>query len=93
MNPSRADRIAALLAELAGLMAEQPQTELPQPRQLPAPVLLTVEEAAEQLRIGRTQAFHLIKTNQIQSVKIGNSRRIPAAAIDDYLNSLFGEAA
>ena len=41
-------------------------------------VLLTVEEAAARLNLGRTSVFGLIKRGEIESVRIGRSRRIPA---------------
>lgn len=51
-------------------------------------VLLTVEEAAVRLRIGRTTAFALVSSGAIESVTIGRSRRIPVEAIDAYVASL-----
>ncbi|NES28957.1 helix-turn-helix domain-containing protein [Micromonospora terminaliae] len=53
--------------------------------------MLTVEEAAQQLRIGRTQMFALIKSQQVSSVKIGRSRRVPRAALDTYVEQLGDE--
>ncbi|NED34824.1 helix-turn-helix domain-containing protein [Streptomyces sp. SID8499] len=51
----------------------------------PAPVLLTVEEAARCLRIGRTTCFALIRTGELESLTIGGLRRIPADAPAAYL--------
>ena len=53
-------------------------------------LLLTVEEAAEQLGIGRTLAYALVKDGEIESVRIGRLRRIPAAALGRYLDRLTG---
>ncbi|MEV0723934.1 excisionase family DNA-binding protein [Micromonospora purpureochromogenes] len=50
--------------------------------------MLTVEEAAQQLRIGRTQMFALMSSGAVNSVKIGRSRRIPRAALDAYVSQL-----
>lgn len=50
--------------------------------------MLTVEEAAQQLRIGRTQMFALISSGNVNSVKIGRSRRVPRAALDAYVARL-----
>jgi excisionase family DNA binding protein len=47
-------------------------------------VLLTVEEVAEALHIGRTRVFSLIASKEITSVKIGNLRRIPVDAVREY---------
>ncbi|ONH23557.1 helix-turn-helix domain-containing protein [Pseudofrankia asymbiotica] len=55
----------------------------------PAPkVLLTVEEAAERLGIGRTTAFALIRTGALRSVRIGRLRRIRTTDLDSYAASL-----
>jgi excisionase family DNA binding protein len=54
-------------------------------------VVYTVEEAAQVLKISRWKVFDLIRTNQLRSVKIGGSRRIPHTAIEDYLTHLMAE--
>jgi excisionase family DNA binding protein len=54
-------------------------------------VMLTPEEAAESLRVSRTVVFTLIKSGTLRSVRIGNSRRIPTAALADYAESLSKE--
>ncbi|MEV0636880.1 excisionase family DNA-binding protein [Streptomyces sp. NPDC050619] len=51
----------------------------------PAPVLLTVEEAAVCLRIGRTTCFALIRTGELESLMVGGLRRVPADAPAAYL--------
>lgn len=85
---SRADEIASLLCRLGELLAtveSPPNTKTPEkPRDLPERVLLTVEEAAERLGIGRTTAFALVKSGEIASVQIGRLRRVPADAIREY---------
>ncbi|MFD4524069.1 excisionase family DNA-binding protein [Streptomyces sp. NPDC058470] len=48
-------------------------------------VLLTVEEAARRLRIGRTTCFALIRTGELESIDIGRLRRVPADAPAEYL--------
>ncbi|MEV0602180.1 helix-turn-helix domain-containing protein [Streptomyces sp. NPDC050315] len=47
-------------------------------------VLLTVEEAARRLSIGRTLCYSLIRTGELESVPVGRLRRVPVAALDDY---------
>ncbi|MFF2792159.1 excisionase family DNA-binding protein [Streptomyces sp. NPDC058049] len=54
----------------------------------PTLVLLTVEEAARRLSIGRTTCFHLIGSGQLESVPIGRLRRVPAEAVHDFLARL-----
>ncbi|MGW0610240.1 helix-turn-helix domain-containing protein [Streptomyces sp. NPDC002788] len=51
----------------------------------PAPVVLTVEEAARCLRIGRTTCFALIRAGELESLMIGGLRRVPADAPAAYL--------
>ncbi|MCW8122102.1 MULTISPECIES: helix-turn-helix domain-containing protein [Streptomyces] len=51
----------------------------------PIPVLLTVEEAARCLRIGRTTCYALIRTGELESLTIGGLRRVPADAPAAYL--------
>ncbi|WP_030717877.1 excisionase family DNA-binding protein [Streptomyces sp. NRRL F-2580] len=54
----------------------------------PTLVLLTVEEAARRLSIGRTTCFRLIGSGQLESVPIGHLRRVPAEAVHDFLARL-----
>ncbi len=51
-------------------------------------LLLTVEQAADQLGIGRTLMYALVKDGEIESVHIGRLRRIPADALLGYLERL-----
>jgi excisionase family DNA binding protein len=55
------------------------------------PLLLTVEEAAEALTISRWKVFDLIRSRELRSVKIGGLRRVPQAAIDEYIARLLTE--
>jgi len=48
-------------------------------------VLLTVEEAARRLRIGRTVCYRLISSGQLESIRIGNLRRVPADAPSKFV--------
>lgn len=51
-------------------------------------VVLTIEEAARHLGIGRTLMYSLVMTGQIKSVTIGRLRRVPTAALHDYIANL-----
>jgi excisionase family DNA binding protein len=55
------------------------------------PRLLRVEEAAQLLGIGRSLAYHLIRTGRLRSIKIGSRRLIPLAAIDEAISALLEE--
>ncbi len=52
------------------------------------PVLITVEEMAARLSIGRTVAWELVRKRTIKSVKIGRTRRVPITAIQEYVARL-----
>ncbi|WP_407653543.1 helix-turn-helix domain-containing protein [Actinoplanes oblitus] len=82
-------RIAALLARPVQPEAGAP----PAPRQADAesPVL-TVEEAAKLLRVGRTTVYDLIRNGRLASVRMGRLRRIRHADLADYLSDLAGRA-
>ena len=54
--------------------------------------LYRVEEAAQLLSVGRTRIFDLMKLGELRSVKIGGSRRVPAAALDEYIARLLASA-
>jgi excisionase family DNA binding protein len=55
-------------------------------------ILLTVEEAARQLRIGRTRMYHLVTTGAVESVSIGRLRRVPIECLNQYVKTLLGSA-
>jgi excisionase family DNA binding protein len=55
--------------------------------------LLTVEEAANELRLGRTRTYELVAAGIIRSVKVGRSRRVPATEIARYVERLLAEQA
>lgn len=53
-----------------------------------SPLLLTVEDAAERLSLGRTKVYELIRSGELEAVRIGKSRRVPADALDAYVAGL-----
>lgn len=50
--------------------------------------LLTIEETAEILHIGRDKVYYLIRTGQLRSIKIGKLRRISRAWIAEFVEQL-----
>jgi excisionase family DNA binding protein len=52
------------------------------------PLLLTPNQAAQLLGISRSKLYTLINSDQIESVTIDTSRRIPYAGLLDYIDSL-----
>ena len=55
---------------------------------IPARLVLTVEEAAKRLGIGRTTMYALVSSGEVESVSIGRLRRIPAECLDEYVGRL-----
>lgn len=48
-------------------------------------VLLTIEEAAAAMSIGRTYMYDLVMRRQILSIKVGRKRRIPVSALHEFV--------
>lgn len=74
---------------------EQDYPEIPGARE-PGDVkhvrLLTVEQTAHALGLGRTFTWHLVMTGEIESIVIGKkARRVPCDAIDAYIERLRGQ--
>jgi len=61
------------------------------PTQTPK-LLLTPEEAAAILSIGRTRVYELMGSGDLTSVRIGISRRIPRAAVESFVSRLLLDA-
>jgi excisionase family DNA binding protein len=54
----------------------------------PRRIVLTIEEAAQALGIGRTLMYALVMSGEVESVRIGRLRRIPIDALDLYVAGL-----
>lgn len=54
----------------------------------PEALLLTVEEAAEMLVIGRSLMYELIRDGSIATIHIGRLRRVPREALTAYITKL-----
>jgi excisionase family DNA binding protein len=58
------------------------------------PVLLVCpEDAARALGIGRTKVYELIRRGELRSVRLDGLRRIPMAALVEYVKRLEADAA
>ncbi len=76
----------------AACSPEKPTDTMPVPElDEPSQTLLTVEDAARRLSVGRTTMYALLKDGQINSVRIGRLRRIPAEALTAYTTRLIAE--
>lgn len=51
-------------------------------------LLLRTEEAAHALGISRSQVYHLIQAQRLESVRVGGARRIPLACLNAYVDDL-----
>ncbi len=51
-------------------------------------LLLTAEETAEVLSVGRTKVYELMRLGLLESVKIHGCRRIPTEAVRSYVDRL-----
>lgn len=89
----RARRLAAEQVALAEELEELTRLEQAAPARLVEPHLLTVEEAAVALGIGRTTAWDLVSSGGLRSVLIHRLRRVPRQAVDEYVVSLLEESA
>jgi excisionase family DNA binding protein len=52
------------------------------------PEFLTVEETADLLRVGRDKVYHLIRTGQLRSIKIGKLRRVSREWVTEFVGQL-----
>ena len=61
-------------------------------RETPRKLLVSVEEAAQMLSIGRSLVYKLVLSKQVLSVKIGRTRRIPVFALEAFIAQQVGQA-
>ena len=84
------NKVSALPAERIPLEVDPPALGGPRPPSETAPYLLSVEEAADRLRVGRTTMFALIRDNQIATIQIGRRRLITTQALQEFVTRLGG---
>ena len=48
-------------------------------------LLVTVDEAAQRLSIGRSLCYQMVMKGEIASITIGRARRIPLAALESFV--------
>lgn len=49
-------------------------------------IVLTIEEAAQRLGIGRTTMYGLVKAGAIRTITIGRLRRVPLSCLQEYVD-------
>ena len=62
-------------------------------RDAPTEYLLTVQEAADRLRVSRWSVYNLIRSRQLRTVKIGRRRLVTPAALAECIDLLGEDAA
>ena len=67
------------------------QRTIPADMKTPRKLLVSVEEAAQMLSIGRSLVYKLVLSKQVQSVKIGRTRRIPVFALEAFIAQQSGQ--
>ena len=70
-----------MTADLSGEAAEIPEAQ-------PIRLVLTIEQAARRLGIGRTLMYSLVMTGEVESVMIGRLRRVPVECLAEYVTKL-----
>ncbi len=61
-------------------------------RAAPRPVLWRVPEVMSLLNVSRSVIYEQIRSGRLRTVKLGRTRLVPDAAIDDYVRLLEREA-
>jgi len=56
------------------------------------PLLVTIDEAARRLGLGRSSVYELMKSNQLEVVRIGRATRIPTESVAGLVQRLRGAA-
>lgn len=54
------------------------------------PLVLTIEEAAKLLRIGRSAAYEAARRGELPAVRIGRTLRVPRHALEEMLRDAGG---
>ncbi len=52
------------------------------------PLMLTVDELAKVLRIGRNAAYQLVKDGLVRGIRVGRTIRIPCEAIIQFAGGI-----
>jgi len=90
---SLTERLEAKLGPfLVPVILEVLGADAPPSSSSPPAALLTLDQAAHQLGIGRTTLKELIASGRLGSVTIGRRRLVPAQAIDAFVETLQASA-
>ena len=76
------DRLSRAVIELVAALRDEIATER-RPSELEPDRLLSIEQAARALGIGRSALYSEISARRIRSVKVGRRRLVPSSAISE----------
>ena len=85
LGPLASVLVPVMLPVLIEVLGEVPTGTIVEPTHA---LLLTVEEAAHRLSIGRTLAYELIRSGQLESVLLRRRRLVPVDALPAYVDTL-----
>ena len=52
------------------------------------PLLLTIDQVAELLNLGRTKTYEIVMSKSLESIKVGRRRLVPRDSVDDYVSKI-----
>jgi excisionase family DNA binding protein len=79
------DRLATAVMDLVAALRDELATERRQIEREPDR-LLSIEQAARALGIGRTALYSEIGAGRIRSIKVGRRRLVPSSAISEVVS-------
>jgi excisionase family DNA binding protein len=82
------DSHIAPIPHLATASNNDDERDWPEPDGTGHHLLLTVEQAARRLNVGRSTLYALLQTGRLESVTVGRLRRVPAEALSEFVESL-----
>ncbi len=77
-----------MTAELASLREAIGQVEASLASTVPASGLLTVVEAARELRVSRSRVFQLLAAGELEGVRIGRARCVPRRSVEALVDRM-----
>ena len=66
----------------------QKHTKIPPEGMAEMKVLVSVDEAAAMLSLGRTLVWELVRKKELRSIKVGRTRRILVSSVHEYVQKL-----
>ena len=78
------DRLTAALVELAEAIREEVRAEAEASPRTPDR-LLSVDEAAASLGLGRSRLYSEITAGRLRTVTVGRRRLVPSAAVSEFI--------